>query len=83
MDQYTQFMQRCDLSIAAQAGEVSRTMQAIQEQLDHGHLSDRAVADAIVGMLNRTHASILGTQDAIDEFRTAMEGAGMIPPRDQ
>jgi len=81
MDQYTQFMERCDLSMAAQAREVARGMDAIQEQLDHGHLTDKAVAEGILGILNRSYAAIMGTQEAIDEFRTAMEQAGMLPPR--
>lgn len=81
MSHYTSFMERCDLSLASQAGEVARAMDAIQKQLDHGHLTDPAVADGIIGILNRTYASIMGTQEAVEEFRCAMEQAGMIPPR--
>jgi len=72
---------RCDAAMDAQRGEITRTMQAIQVQLDHGHISDKAVADSLLGMLNRALASVAGTQDAVEDFRVACEMAGMLPPR--
>ena len=81
MDQYTQFMERCDLSMRESADEVKRSMAAINLQLERGHLSDKSVAEGILGVLNQTYAAIMGTQDSVDEFRMAMETAGMIPPR--
>lgn len=72
---------RCDASLMAQRDAVTRTMEAISKQLDHGHISDKAVADSLLGMLNQAHAAILGTQDAVEEFRGACEQAGMLPPR--
>jgi hypothetical protein len=80
-DQYTQFMERCDASMRKSADEVQRSMAAINLQLERGHLSDKSVADGILGVLNQTYAAIMGTQDSVEEFRTAMEMAGMIPPR--
>lgn len=72
---------RCDKSLEAERDEITRTMEAINKQLDHGHISDKAVADSLLGMLNRAHAAILGTQGAVDDFRGACEMAGMLPPR--
>jgi len=80
-DQYTAFMERCDLSMRKSAEEVERSMAAINLQLERGNLTDKAVAEGILGVMNQAYAAIMGTQDAVDEFRSAMESAGMIPPR--
>lgn len=80
-DQFAAFFARGEESLERCEREVRRGMAAIADQLDRGHLSDKAVAEGILGVLNHAAAAIAGTQEAIEEFHSACERAGMLPER--
>jgi GGDEF domain-containing protein len=43
--------------------------------------TDRANRDSLTGLLNRSYAAIIATQDQLDDLKSNMESAGMIPPQ--
>lgn len=78
---YTEWFGRVEDHVSSARNETTRAMEEIKRQLTRGHASDPAVAEGLTGLLNRSYAAIIATQDQLDDLKANMEAAGMIPPQ--
>ena len=60
--------------------EADEAIATISDQLRLPNISDKSVAEGLTGLLNRSYAAIVATQDQLEELKTSMEAAGMLPP---
>ena len=78
---YTEWFGRVEDHVSSARNETTRAMEEIKRQLDRGHATDPAVTEGLTGLLNRSYAAIIATQDQLDDLKSNMEAAGMIPPQ--
>jgi hypothetical protein len=78
---FTEWFGRVEDHVSSARNETTRAMEEIKRQLDRGHATDPAVAEGLTGLINRSYAAILATQDQLDDLKSNMEAAGMLPPK--
>jgi hypothetical protein len=78
---WVEWFGRVEGGVDSARNETTRAMDEIKRQLERGHVSDPAVAEGLTGLLNRSYAAIIATQDQIEDLKSGMESAGMLPPK--
>jgi len=65
---------------ALRGADADEALDTVNAQLRQANISDPKVAEGLEGLLNRSYAAIIATQDQLEELKANMESAGMLPP---